>query len=65
MTLSTLSVLSSLDCVPESSGNVDPKMICWVFQSDKEKAEKLFAWYCLLLWARLLAGRGWKRAVYS
>lgn len=44
MTLFTLSVLGSLDCVPESSGNVDPKMICLVFQSGKEKTEKLFAW---------------------
>lgn len=43
------SVLSSLDCVPESSGNIGPKMICWVFLSEKEKTEKLFAWDCLLL----------------
>lgn len=59
-----MAVLSSLGPVLESSGNIGPKVICWVFLSGREKRKKLFAWHALLHWARLLAGRGWETALY-
>lgn len=65
MTLSTLSGLSSLDCIPESSGNVGPEMICWVFLSGKKRTENLFAQDCCFRPGSLLREAGKQPCVYK